>query len=73
MQTPYSTPPNVRHGGKRQLLGNPAANIPPAWKVNTHAMGKENSQEESKILLSRLPADVGGTEVEASARTERWV
>jgi len=45
-------------------LGNPAANVPPAWKVNAQA--KQKLQEESKILLSKLPIDVGDAEVEVS-------
>jgi THO complex subunit 4 len=73
MQAPYRSPPNARfnshHGGKRQLLGNPAANIAPAWKVNAQAKEKQKLQEGSKILLSGLPVDVGDTEVEVSART----
>lgn len=35
----------------------------PAWKLNAQAKEK---REESKILLSKLPADVGDTEVEVS-------
>jgi THO complex subunit 4 len=68
MQAQYRSPPNVRssshYSGKRQLLGNPAANVPPAWKVNAQA--KQKLQEESKILLSKLPIDVGDAEVEVS-------
>lgn len=70
MQAPYrpllSTRPDSHRGGKRQLLGNPAANVAPAWKVNAQAKEKQKLQEESKILLSRLPVDVGDTEVEVS-------
>lgn len=68
---------NSYHGPKRQLLGNHAGHAAPAWR-NVHelpgqtaALGKNrhNVQEQgSKILLSRLPVDVGEKEVEVSAR-----
>jgi len=68
MQAQYRSPPKARfnshHSGKRQLLGNPAAHVAPAWKVNAQAKEKQKSPEESKILLSRLPMDVGDLEVE---------
>ncbi|KAG2156804.1 uncharacterized protein EDB93DRAFT_1125721 [Suillus bovinus] len=48
------------HGAKRNLLGNQAGNVPPAWR-DSKAKQKEQG---SKILLSRLPVDVGETEVE---------
>jgi hypothetical protein len=73
MQAPYrpllSNRPNSHRGGKRQLLGSPAANVAPAWKGNAQAKEKQKLQEESKILLSRLPVDVGDTEVEVSVGT----
>lgn len=48
------------HGAKRNLLGNQAGNVPPAWRDS-----KDKQKERgSKILLSRLPVDVGETEVE---------
>ncbi|KAG0696594.1 hypothetical protein DFH29DRAFT_812790 [Suillus ampliporus] len=48
------------HGAKRTLLGNQAGNVPPAWRD-----AKDKQKERgSKILLSRLPVDVGETEVE---------
>jgi THO complex subunit 4 len=48
------------HGVKRNLLGNQAGNVPPAWRDS-----KDKQKERgSKILLSRLPVDVGETEVE---------
>ncbi|KAG1745234.1 hypothetical protein EDB19DRAFT_1693269 [Suillus lakei] len=48
------------HGAKRNLLGNQAGNVPPAWRES-----KDKQKERgSKILLSRLPVDVGETEVE---------
>ncbi|KZP27037.1 hypothetical protein FIBSPDRAFT_918035 [Athelia psychrophila] len=50
---------------KQQLLGSPAAKVAPAWKPNAQGIkDKGKLQEESKILLSRLPMDVGDTEVE---------
>ncbi|KAH7919047.1 hypothetical protein BV22DRAFT_1041269 [Leucogyrophana mollusca] len=53
---------NSYHSTKRQLLGNQAGAIPPAWK---DAKDKQKAQEQgSKILLSRLPTDVGETEIE---------
>jgi hypothetical protein len=74
MQAHHRSPPNGRinsyHGGKRQLLGSPAANVAPAWKANAQTKEKQKSHEESKILLSRLPMDVGDAEVEVSARPE---
>ncbi|KAH7910264.1 hypothetical protein BJ138DRAFT_130302 [Hygrophoropsis aurantiaca] len=51
---------NAYHSTKRQLLGNQAGAIPPAWKDS-----KDKQKEQgSKILLSRLPPDVGEPEVE---------
>ncbi|GBE88613.1 hypothetical protein BKA93DRAFT_801971 [Sparassis latifolia] len=58
------------HGPKRQLLGNQAGSAPPAWRINQPAtakrpIGSMNAVEKgSKILLSRLPLDVGESEVE---------
>lgn len=46
------------HSSKRQLLGNQAGHIPPAWRDQKQ---KDNG---SKILLSRLPPDVGELEIE---------
>lgn len=48
------------HSSKRQLLGNQAGQVPPAWRDQKH------KDQGSKILLSRLPPDVGELEVEAS-------
>lgn len=73
MQAQYRGPAHNRisshNGAKRQILGNPAANVAPAWNVNiTQPKDKQKAQQEgSKILLSRLPADVGDNEVEV-----RW-
>ncbi|CAL1699276.1 unnamed protein product [Somion occarium] len=55
---------NTYHGPKRQLLGNQAGHTAPAWRVNTPAAGKKPIDQGSKILLSRLPLDVGDDEVE---------
>lgn len=56
---------NTFHGTKKQLLGH---HVQPAWKPNAvAASNKQNKQSEAsgcKILLSRLPADVGEKEVE---------
>ncbi|KAF7984687.1 hypothetical protein HWV62_12972 [Athelia sp. TMB] len=50
---------------KRQLLGSPAAKVAPAWRPNAQGMKEKGKlQDDSKILLSRLPADVGDAEVE---------
>lgn len=66
-------------GSKRQLLGNPAAHVPPAWRlngqvsnatVNANGFGKGKGAaiaQGSKIFLSCLPVDVGEKEVEVSA------
>lgn len=57
---------------KRQLLGSPAAKVAPAWKPNAQDMKEKGKlQEESKILLSRLPVDVGDTEVEVCCLVHR--
>ncbi|KAK7044684.1 Rna annealing protein [Favolaschia claudopus] len=65
------------YGQKRQLLGNPARFVQPAWRnvpgPSTGAFSAPNGQMRgrqattepgSKIFLSRLPMDVGETEVE---------
>ncbi|KII87589.1 hypothetical protein PLICRDRAFT_42096 [Plicaturopsis crispa FD-325 SS-3] len=59
MQAPFRPHPraNTFHGPKRQLLGNQAGHAPPAWRAG-------NMVEGSKIIISRLPTDVGETEVE---------
>ncbi|KAF9219518.1 hypothetical protein BS17DRAFT_740665 [Gyrodon lividus] len=43
---------------KRHLLGNKAGQVPPAWR------DQKPKEQGSKILLSRLPPDVGEVEVE---------
>jgi THO complex subunit 4 len=68
---------NSYHGPKRQLLGNHAGHVAPAWR-NVHelpgqtialAKTRHNMQEQgSRILLSMLPVDVGEKEVEVSVR-----
>ena len=50
------------HNPKRNLLGNKAAQVPPAWRDQ-----KQKEQQGSKILLSHLPPDVGELEVEESS------
>jgi THO complex subunit 4 len=51
---------NSYHDAKRNLLGNKAGNVPPAWRDS-----KDKQKEQgSKILLSRLPPDVGEPDVE---------
>jgi hypothetical protein len=47
----------MHHAPKRQLLGHPAALVQPAWKPT-------EDEHSSKILFSRLPADVGENEIE---------
>ncbi|KAJ7666180.1 hypothetical protein DFH06DRAFT_984817 [Mycena polygramma] len=80
MQAQYRPQPYARlnafHGAKRQLLGNHAGHAPPAWRTagpstgpysaaNGQARGRQSTAEPgSKIFLSRLPMDVGETEVE---------
>lgn len=57
---------NNYHGSKRQLVGQQPGLAPPAWKVNQQARKVAAAQAPpgSKILLSRLPTDVGEEEVE---------
>ncbi|KAF8648237.1 hypothetical protein AX16_006319 [Volvariella volvacea WC 439] len=69
-------PPNRNnyHGPKRQLLGNNAGHVAPAWRTGSipgysagpAAQHQQRSQQQqgSKIFLSRLPMDVGEAEVE---------
>ncbi|KAJ7033687.1 hypothetical protein C8F04DRAFT_1103829 [Mycena alexandri] len=79
MQAQYRPQPYARlnafHGPKQQLLGNHAGRAPPAWRTgpstgpfaaNGPARGRQVSMNDggSKIFLSRLPMDVGETEVE---------
>ncbi|KAJ7753346.1 hypothetical protein DFH07DRAFT_824151 [Mycena maculata] len=80
MQAQYRPQPYARlnafHGPKRQLLGNNAGHAPPAWRTAgpstgayptgpNHLRGRQAMSEQgSKIFLSRLPMDVGETEVE---------
>ncbi|KAJ7267005.1 hypothetical protein B0H12DRAFT_1099172 [Mycena haematopus] len=80
MQAQYRPQPYARlnafHNQKRQLLGNPAGHVPPAWRnvvpstgpfsaVNGQMRGRQATSEPgSKIFLSRLPMDVGEKEVE---------
>lgn len=64
---------NNYHGQKRQLLGNHAGRVAPSWRVPGSSStplnglkGKQPAVEGSKILLSRLPNDVGETEIDVS-------
>lgn len=77
MHTQYRPVPYARlnafHGPKRQVLGNHAGVVPPAWRVTPGmlppgAKGKQVAQgiQDSKIFLSRLPLDVSESEVEVS-------
>ena len=61
---------NTYLGPKRQLLGNPAGRVAPAWKTGAvptapamFAKGK-HAEQGSKIFLSKLPLDVDEKEVE---------
>jgi len=52
---------------KRQILGHPAANVQPAWRASISTATQEQKvldDRGSKILLSRLPVDVGESEVQ---------
>ena len=60
---------NHVHGAKQKVLGNPAQQVPPAWRtngsssaLNGSAKGKE--VQGSKIFISGLPFDVGEKEIE---------
>ncbi|KAJ7823988.1 hypothetical protein B0H14DRAFT_3088841 [Mycena olivaceomarginata] len=72
MQAQYRPQPYARlnafHGQKRQLLGNPAGHVPPAWRHAGPPTGPALCSG-SKIFLSRLPMDVGETEVELFKKT----
>ncbi|RXW22091.1 hypothetical protein EST38_g3756 [Candolleomyces aberdarensis] len=58
---------NTFHGTKKQLLGH---HVQPAWKPNAvSAPSKQLEASGSKILLSRLPTDVGEKEVDVCARS----
>jgi RNA recognition motif-containing protein len=50
----------IKDSTKRQLVGNPAAIVPPAWRQNQH----RTDDPGSKIIISKLPADVGEAEIE---------
>ncbi|KAI0760125.1 hypothetical protein C8Q74DRAFT_203652 [Fomes fomentarius] len=53
---------NTYHSQKQRMLGNP--HPAPAWRPNARTASSSNSEVGSKILLSRLPADVVENEVE---------
>lgn len=67
MQAHFNGKQSSRPNAKQQLLGNQAGRPAPAWRVNQEALRTKAAAEQgSKILLSRLPTDVGEEEVEAS-------
>ncbi|KAH9941582.1 RNA-binding domain-containing protein [Epithele typhae] len=53
---------NTYRSPKQRVLGNPAAQVAPAWRPNARIAS--GSALESRILLSRLPPDVNEQEVE---------
>ena len=64
---------NTYLGPKRQLLGNPAGRVAPAWKTDAAAQSPtakamlakgKHAEQGSKIFLSKLPLDVDEKEVE---------
>jgi THO complex subunit 4 len=65
---------NTYLGPKRQLLGNPAGRVAPAWKTDAAAQAPtaakamfakgKHAEQGSKIFLSKLPLDVDEKEVE---------
>jgi RNA recognition motif. (a.k.a. RRM, RBD, or RNP domain) len=50
----------LKDSSKRQLVGNPAAIVPPAWRQNQ----QRTEDPGSKIIISKLPVDVGEAEIE---------
>ena len=65
MSNAYQRPQHARynnfHGPKKALIGHPARQVPPSWRPNAAP-----PPPGSKILISRLPIDVGLQEVEVS-------
>ncbi|EJF57379.1 hypothetical protein DICSQDRAFT_111837 [Dichomitus squalens LYAD-421 SS1] len=55
---------NTYRSPKQQILGNQATKPPPAWRSDARTASGSHSEGGSKILLSRLPADVEENEVE---------
>ena len=73
VQKPY-TRHNHGHGAKRQLIGNQARQVPPAWRTNniptsqtTPASPKGKEVQGSRIFISGLPTDVREKEVEVGS------
>jgi len=73
VQKPY-TRHNHGHGAKRQLIGNQARQVPPAWRANniptsqtTPASPKGKEVQGSRIFISGLPTDVREKEVEVGS------
>ena len=75
---------NNYHGPKRQLVGNHAGHVPPAWRVGNPVTGAQvgagghpvkggaRVDAGSKIFLSQLPVDVGEVEIDVSAQHSRF-
>ena len=70
---PHHNRLNAYHSPKRGVLGNQATQPPPAWKTNQRAASGSGPAADigSKILLSRLPADVMEEEVEVCPQVPR--
>jgi THO complex subunit 4 len=71
---------NHVHGAKQQLLGNPAQQVPPAWRTNAPSPAlngsvKGKEVQGSKIFISGLPFDVGEKEIEVQnfSTSELWI
>lgn len=67
---PHHNRLNAYHSPKRGVLGNQATQPPPAWRTNQRAASGSGPAADigSKILLSRLPADVMEEEVEVRSK-----
>ena len=59
---------NTYHSQKQRVLGHHAAQPAPAWRQNARVASGSGDEGGSKILLSRLPADVMEDEVEVRHR-----
>ena len=73
VQKPYMRHNHV-HGAKRQLIGNQARQVPPAWRTNNIATGqttavstKGKEVQGSRIFISGLPTDVREKEIEVGS------
>ena len=72
-QKPY-TRHNRGHGAKRQLIGNQARQVPPAWRTNNiptsqtaPASTKGKDVQGSRLFISSLPTDAREKEVEVGS------